>query len=572
MDRVQQLREELKRGSPEVRRRAARVLGKNSDSTAIESLIEAFKDEDVLVRVEAQDSLVKIGKSATRALIEALKDQSVQFYVHGALLRIGRPAIQLLIDALRDANSKGMAKFTLSQLGQQAIKPLVKSLARPEICEEVAFILSLKARLQAEPVEEPLLKALMIPAYRKGALRALRHIIILDLQGRLPLLLRVLAVLKEQRVIDDVEKQTSEFIPLLVNLLNGTSRHEAATALCMIGSSASPYLVNLISDNTKGQNARWCAAYVLGETKDTAGVEVLVKALEDESSSVSLQAAQALGQIGDTRALKPLLSALKSNHIRSEAVEALVNSPSLSQALAAFNQKAAAFFCVWCLSRFESQKVESHSRHSLVFFSCRKCGGISHIVEDIERAIVVLDSRLRDRLNQRNVPESKGFRIRQGEVIHNLAELSTALRNMDDSSYRDHVTKSKNDFAKWVREVFGYSELAENLEKSADRIWATSEVEKYLKIVRHITDSRTLLINWFWYREPFDFDEVRIIDADDFEVEEFVMKIRNDADQWRQSRYHAIPVYIFPSAGLSQAKVNLLRGTFAKVESKAAEE
>jgi HEAT repeat protein len=519
MDRVQHLIEELEQGSPKIRRRAARILGNTRDSRAIMSLIKALKDNDVSIQLEARDGLVNTGKPAIQTLIQALKTEIGWSYVHDVLVRIGEPAIQALIDALEDPYLKDDAAFVLSRFERRAIKPLVKSLGRPEIREEVASTLSLEAGLYGEPVAESLLKALAIPAYRTGALTTLRRIILSDIQRQLPLLLRVLTVLKERRLMDDATEHIRAFIPPLISLLSGQSRYDASAALRMIGNPATPRLVNLIKNKTKDEHARWCAVHILGEIGDPEGIEVLIKALEDENPLVSIQAAESLGKIGDSRALKPLLSVLSSGRtaLSEKVIEAFMKSPSLKQALADFNQEASTFLCMRCLSRFEKQKVKSLSGHSLVFFSCRICNGVSYIMEDIEKVVVLLDD-------------------------------------------------------KWVEDIFDYRKLPQESGKGAFGILTPSNAEMLLDHRRCVSGNQTLYTNWLDNRELFDFDEVWVKNVDDFDIDEFVMKVRNNTDTHRGKKLNLVPVYVFPNAGLSQAKVNLLRGTFTRVETKAPEE
>jgi hypothetical protein len=104
-----------------------------------------------------------------------------------------------------------------------------------------------------------------------------------------------------------------------------------------------------------------------------------------------------------------------------------------------------------------------------------------------------------------------------------------------------------------------------------------SRLEKIQKIVAlldhsdKITSMRSgvLIVNWLKYHTLFDFDEVRIEDADDFEVEEFTIKARNDTDATRRNRQRTIPVYLSPNLGLTLAKINLLKDTFGKVQVRA---
>jgi HEAT repeat protein len=52
------------------------------------------------------------------------------------------------------------------------------------------------------------------------------------------------------------------------------------------------------------------AASALGQIGDTGAVEPLIQALGDSDRTVRGNAAYALGQIGDTRAVQPLIKAL----------------------------------------------------------------------------------------------------------------------------------------------------------------------------------------------------------------------------------------------------------------------
>ena len=67
------------------------------------------------------------------------------------------------------------------------------------------------------------------------------------------------------------------------------------------------------------------AAHALGEIGDRRAVEPLIAALEDRMSFVRRAAAEALGEIGDSRVVEPLIAARKDSDwdVRSQATEAL---------------------------------------------------------------------------------------------------------------------------------------------------------------------------------------------------------------------------------------------------------
>jgi HEAT repeat protein len=64
----------------------------------------------------------------------------------------------------------------------------------------------------------------------------------------------------------------------------------------------------------KSSAIRKAAARALGQIKDTRAVEPLIGALKDEDRDVQEAAVDVLGQIGDTRAVEPLIAALKDGN------------------------------------------------------------------------------------------------------------------------------------------------------------------------------------------------------------------------------------------------------------------
>ena len=86
--------------------------------------------------------------------------------------------------------------------------------------------------------------------------------------------------------------------------------------------------LNVIIPKLKDANksVRGRAAWALGELGDARAVEPLMEALKDESENVRSGAAWALEKIGDTRAVEPLMEVLKdeSENVRWGAADALI--------------------------------------------------------------------------------------------------------------------------------------------------------------------------------------------------------------------------------------------------------
>jgi len=68
-----------------------------------------------------------------------------------------------------------------------------------------------------------------------------------------------------------------------------------------------------------------------------------------------------------------------------------------------------------------------------------------------------------------DVPDAKRFWCHDGRFIKNLKELGKALDDMSDETFRYHLGGGRNDFSKWIREVVGDEELANDLSKAKSR-------------------------------------------------------------------------------------------------------
>ena len=105
-------------------------------------------------------------------------------------------------------------------------------------------------------------------------------------------------------------------ITILKNGKSKYSRWEAAEALGKIGDARA---VDLLIEKLKDKKllVRWKAAEALGEIKDHRAVEPLIQVLndKDEDWSARKSAAEALGKIGDNRAVEPLIEALKYSEL-----------------------------------------------------------------------------------------------------------------------------------------------------------------------------------------------------------------------------------------------------------------
>ena len=310
---VEGLIKALKHKDFEVRKGAADALGKIGGTKAVESLIGALRDEDRDVRMEAAKALGEIGNArAVGPLINAMADKNTDVRkasekalveIAGRIGPLAKAAVPVLTEALRSAEDKDVrrsAALALAKIGPAAkssVPALTMALGddNPKVREASARALD-KIGVDEETTRAALLKRL------KDSNAKVRKVAAAAIGGELG------------NIYTQVER------------LKAAYDWDAAARLAKIGKAAVPALVDTLNYQGRDSSfARGGAAEALGEIGDTRAVEPLIQALKDKDYDVRRHAAEALGEIGDTRAVGPLLQALKDKDdaVRRYGAEAL---------------------------------------------------------------------------------------------------------------------------------------------------------------------------------------------------------------------------------------------------------
>lgn len=87
-------------------------------------------------------------------------------------------------------------------------------------------------------------------------------------------------------------------------------------------------------------------------------------------------------------------------------------------------------------------------------------------------------------------------------------------------------------------------------------------------IAKQVQQNGDLQINWLMRGDLFDFDTVEIAEVTAEDIERFVVKVGNDTDSVRKSKYKEIPCKITTQRLLSENAIKLLKHTFDGVEQK----
>jgi len=338
-DRVLEEIAALKDDDWALREDAATLLGEFGDPRAVTPLIEALHDEDRAVREAATGALRKIGSAAVPALIAALQDPNgnVQEIAVAVLKDVPEPrAVEPLIGCLTNKNwivrmhaAKGLgiagdaraiahlvslltdqvkavradATDALARIGRPALASLLAAL------QHEAWILRLHAcealgKIGAEEAVEPLCQVLLHDrdmAVRQDAAKALGGIgnpmalealtaALTDLDVR-PFAVEALGKLKDLRAVDT-----------LIDVVTGKGRPADVRKVAACGSESGEM-------DIEEMETQIFAIAGLAELGDARAIEPLIRALKD--TRLRAAAAAALGEMG-LRVAAPLLAAMKT--------------------------------------------------------------------------------------------------------------------------------------------------------------------------------------------------------------------------------------------------------------------
>jgi HEAT repeat protein len=295
-------------------------MEKNGD---VEGLINALEFKDCTIRKEAAAALKKIGdRRALVPLINALeyKEWQESYSVMGSVREnaaeaLGvlrdRKAVEPLIDALNDKDEevRWKACWALGNIGdKKAVEPLI-SLLNDERWSVRRYAASALGKIGDSQAVESLIYTLNDDEWhvRKYAADALGNI-------------------GDEKAVDSLVDALSDG--------DNDVRWKAVIALGKMRSAAVEPLIEAFGN--EDWRIRGRAAEALGNIGDTRALNLLINALvgrnKDKNKYVRGRAAEALGKIGDDMAVKPLTQAKEDEYIyvRTKAEEALTKMETSS--------------------------------------------------------------------------------------------------------------------------------------------------------------------------------------------------------------------------------------------------
>lgn len=300
---------------------------------ALDILIRALRDANHEVRTGAAEALGKIGPSALEPLISALSDtdRGVRTGAAEALGRLGPFTLEPLIGALSDTDGHGRAgaAMALTRLkDSRSLGPLLTALDDSDwqVRREVAFALGAldddraieRLTQRLDDSQREVRNAVALALWQLRASPPINELIAALKDSDVTVRRAIVAALSEIGAV--------EAISGLVEALRDSDhdiRMDIIFALKQLGTKSTLPLLGLLSD--ADQRVRVVAAEALGNLGDLRAVMPLLRALNDSASEVRISAAEALGNLGDPRAVEPLIGALNDyvGGVRESAASAL---------------------------------------------------------------------------------------------------------------------------------------------------------------------------------------------------------------------------------------------------------
>ena len=83
-----------------------------------------------------------------------------------------------------------------------------------------------------------------------------------------------------------------------------------------------------------------------------------------------------------------------------------------------------------------------------------------------------------------DVASEQCFWVNNGPILKNMEELANALPDMNDETYKHHANNEKNDFSRWINDVVGDQQLANDLLSSKNKESALKKIRNRLNSLK----------------------------------------------------------------------------------------
>ena len=582
--RIPPLFEALKAGENSIRHSAAEALGRIGDPAGVPALVHALSDKNGWVKNTARDSLKSMGNTITQPVLN-------------------------MIDEIPE-ESKHTILNILGELADVSLKPVFENYLHDSDPQVREAAVTAAGKLDLPTMGVKLLEALKDEDadVRRSAVLALGNSSFFsDKDQNYPQ--QILHLIndpdwKVRGVVAGIlgSKGYIGGIPALTLALNDNDWQVRLAAVESLGKLSAQDIYDKIVFSTEDPVwiVRRAAVEVLGNWGSPSSIETLKKTVKDENTDVRIASCIAAGKIGISECIPFLTDTLSD-------VEAGVRAAA-AEALGAFKETADSIVIELLIELLKDSSYVARNSALITLGKFREKSAVDSIIklmiQDEAKLRLQAIRTLGEIGDNRPVPHLikilKNDSAMAVDVLTSLGNIGDTMPLMELLQYFPSLTDEelKNLTLKTIDKIltanrtslegktglvcpvcynrFQQFELSgpvrNSIKFNACRSCMGSEaidgIETIVAVidrdmtVNHITRGSDIEVNWLHFMRPFDINVLRIINADDFDVERFVMAMRNDTDAERRDRIKSVKVIISEVAEISKNKQNLLGMNF----------
>ncbi len=576
--------EALKAGENSIRHSAAEALGKTGDPAGVPALIMALSDKNGWVKNAARDSLKSMGAKITQPVLDMMDkipDESKHTIIDilGELADASlKPLFENFLNddepQIREAAVTAVGKLNLRSMGTDLLKALKDKDADVRRSAVLALGNSDFFMDEKEKYPDHILPLINDPDWKvrgvvagilgtRGYDRGIPALTIAlkdnDWQVRLAAV-ESLGKMGGDNIYDKVVLSTDDPVWII--------RRAAVEALGNWGSASS---LKTLQKTVKDENTdvRIASCIAAGKIGDPRFISILTETLSDKEAGVRAASAEALGAFegkGDPRIIEPLIRLLKDSSFVAR------NSALIT--LGKFRERSAVESIMELMKRDEA-KLRLQAIKTLGEIGDNR--PVPYLVKilktDSSLAVDVLISlgKIGDTMPLKDLTEYLPS-LTDGKTIEialkTIDEILMVNRTLPETKKDLVCSNCYHRFRQSELSIPGRNSIKFKACRGCMGSAAIEGIEKIVAIIDREMQGEfrksgsTIEVNWLQLKYPFDFDEVKIIDGDDFDVERFVMTMRNDTDEERKNRMKSLKVFISGDVEISKNKRNLLEINF----------
>ena len=306
----------LKSQNQDVRRQAAKKLGKLGDKRALKSLVAALNDFDKEVILDVIEALEKIGDAgAVKPIAKMLKYDDLSWVAARCLGRLVSQAVEPLIESLKEGNLADIAIIqSLGQIGDiRALEHILNACDRNRKMYEKnsSLIIGIVERLSFKQGQ---IKAAQYARSIRELIEHKEEIRVIELIKEITIKDYRVGFQEELGLISELSKYNDPWVlKFLAIVFLHASVNDQSQILKIFKEKRKIPAEIILPAMTGSYETRELAIDVIGKFGDRQAVDLILGLLDDKDYFIRLGAIKTLGALGDPIAIEPLRIAAQND-------------------------------------------------------------------------------------------------------------------------------------------------------------------------------------------------------------------------------------------------------------------